>query len=325
MPVDHPGSTAEIVDVCTFYRFARIENPEEVRQRLLAEGEQCQLRGTVLLGLEGINSTLCGRRESLEQFLDTVRRIPGFGDLTAKFSRAAADNQVFHRLKVRVKEEIVTLGVLGVDPSKRTGTHVSAERWNDLLDDPDVVVIDTRNRYECEIGTFPGALQPDTGSFREFPDWVKTHLDPDKHLRIAMFCTGGIRCEKASAFMLESGFAEVFHLDGGILRYLETVAPDDNRWAGECFVFDQRVSVDPSLGEGEFSQCFACRRPVSAAEREHPDYREGVSCPNCAGTFTETQLAAFTERRRQVVLAEQRGERHIGQKQLPGKKTATPN
>ena len=313
------------MDVCTFYRFVRIENPEEVRLQLLAEGELQGLRGTVLLGVEGINSTLCGERESLERFLDAVRRIPGLSDLIAKFSRAASGNQVFHRLKVRVRQEIVTLGVPGVDPSSRTGEHVSAEQWNGLLDDPGVVVIDTRNRYECGIGTFPGALQPETDSFREFPEWVKNRLDPQKHPRIAMFCTGGIRCEKASAYLLEAGFPQVYQLDGGILRYLEAVAPENNRWEGECFVFDQRVSVDPSLGEGEFSQCFACRRPISAAEREHPDYQEGISCPHCVGTFTEEQLAAFAERRRQVVLAERRGEQHIGQKQLPGKKIGTPD
>jgi UPF0176 protein len=309
------------MDVCTFYRFVRIEDPAAVRLLLHATGESLGLRGTVLLGSEGINATMCGDRESLELFLAQVRSIAGLEDLEAKYSRAESGNQVFHRLKVRVRQEIVTLGVPGLDPSKRTGVHVCAERWNALLDDPSVVVIDTRNRYECDIGTFPGALRPDTDTFREFPDWVKSHLDPGKHPRIAMFCTGGIRCEKASSFMLEAGFTEVCQLDGGILRYLETVAPEQNRWEGECFVFDQRVSVDPSLEEGEFSQCFACRRPVSAAEREHPDYLEGISCPHCAGTLDEAQLASFVERRRQVVLAGQRGELHVGQKQVSGRRT----
>lgn len=310
------------MEVCTFYRFVRLADLEGIQARLLALGESLGVRGTVLLGEEGVNSTMCGTRPALERFLAGVREVPGLEDLPAKFSRAESGNDVFHRLKIRIKPEIVTLGVPGLDPSRRTGEHVDAARWNALLDDPEVIVIDTRNRYECAIGTFPGAVQPDTDTFREFPRWVESHLDPSKHRRVAMFCTGGIRCEKASAFMLEAGFESVYQLDGGILQYLETVGTSTNRWQGECFVFDQRVSVDDSLGEGDYSQCYACRHPLSPDDRAHPDYAEGIRCPHCAGTVDARRAAAFTERRRQVVLAAQRGHKHVGERQVPGKATA---
>jgi UPF0176 protein len=309
------------MDVCTFYRFVHLSDLEAIRTKLVALGESLGVRGTVLLGEEGVNSTLCGSRESLQRFLGGVREVPGLEDLPAKFSRAAAGNDVFHRLKVRIKPEIVTLGVPGLEPARRTGEHVDAVRWNALLDDPEVIVIDTRNRYECAIGTFPGAIQPDTDTFREFPRWVDTHLDPAKHRRVAMFCTGGIRCEKASAFMLEAGFETVYQLDGGVLRYLETVGASGNRWRGECFVFDQRVSVDESLGEGDFSQCFACRHPLSSTDRNHPDYEEGIRCPHCAGTVDARRAAAFAERRRQVVLASKRGRKHVGERQTPAQRS----
>ncbi len=307
------------MEVCTFYRFVTLSDLAAIQARLLALGDSLGLRGTILIATEGVNSTMSGDRDALERFLMGVREVPGLEDLTAKFSRAEEGNDVFHRLKVRIKTEIVTLGVPGVRPERHTGEHVDAARWNVLLADPDVVVIDTRNRYECAIGTFPGALQPETDAFREFPQWVESHLDPAKHRRVAMFCTGGIRCEKASAFMLQAGFESVYQLDGGILRYLETVEPTGNQWQGECFVFDQRVSVDETLSEGDYSQCFACRHPLSALDRQRPEFAEGISCPHCAGTFDAGQVAGFVERRRQVLLAEKRGHKHVGERQTHGK------
>ena len=297
--------------VCTFYKFVRLQELPELQARVQRAGETLDLRGTVLLADEGINGTLAGTLDALQSFIGELTLHPAFADLPVKFSTAATDNEVFYRLKVRLKREIVALGLPSVDPSLRTGEHVSAQQWNELLDDPDVLVIDTRNRYECDVGSFPGAIQPDTRSFREFPAFVAANLDPARHRAVAMFCTGGIRCEKASAYMLDQGFEHVYQLDGGILKYFETVAAADNRWQGECFVFDQRVSVNDNLTEGEFAQCFACRRPLSAADQQHPDYEVGVCCPSCLGERSERDRAGFRERQRQIVLAEQRGEKHI--------------
>ncbi len=308
-------------DVVTFYQFAPLpaaESPESLealRDRLHNTAEQHSLKGTILLASEGMNGTLTGERHALEAFARVLTAVPGFADMPFKYSVASAGNPVFYRLKVRLKPEIVALGQPQVKPAARTGTHVDAETWNRLLDDPELIVIDTRNDYEIGIGTFPGAVDPGTRSFKQFPDYVAT-LDPQRQPRVAMFCTGGIRCEKASAYMLEQGFEEVFQLDGGILRYLETVAPNDNRWQGECFVFDQRVSVDRELGEGSYEQCFACRRPLTAEDLASADYHQGVSCPNCVGDQDEAQRAAFAERQRQVELAAARGELHVG-KRMP--------
>jgi UPF0176 protein len=302
--------------VMTFYRFVRLQMLETLRSALEADADALGLKGTVLLAEEGINGTLAGERSALEAFRGALAQEPAFAGLPCKFSAADAENPVFHRLKVRIKREIVTFGQPDLDPSARTGEHVDASRWNALLDDPDVLVIDTRNHYEIGIGTFPGAVDPGTRSFREFPDFVAAHVDPREHPRVAMFCTGGIRCEKASAFLLEQGFEAVYQLDGGILKYLETVPPEQNRWLGECFVFDQRVSVDNALEEGAYRQCYACRRPLSQADLESPDYREGVSCPHCVDEHSVEQRAAFAERRRQVMLAEARGERHVGAPQI---------
>jgi UPF0176 protein len=229
--------------VMTFYRFVRLDGLPAWRDALAAQAAALGLRGTILLAAEGINATLAGRRESLDAFRADLTRRPELTGLVCRFSTADADNPVFDRLKVRIKAEIVRLDQPGVAPDRRTGEHVDAQRWNALLDDPEVLVLDTRNAYEIELGTFPGAIDPGTRSFRQFPDYVRRHLDPARHRRVAMFCTGGIRCEKASAWMLAQGFETVYQLDGGILRYLETVPDTKNRWQGECFVFDQRVSV----------------------------------------------------------------------------------
>jgi len=299
----------------TFYRFTPLVRLETLRADLEARAEALDLKGTILLAEEGINGTLAGAQRALEAMAAVLRGIDGLDVMPFKFSEANTGNPVFYRLKVRIRPEIVALGQPGVNPASRTGTHVDAATWNALLDDPDVLVIDTRNHYEVGVGTFPGAVDPVTRSFRQFPDYVAT-LDPSSQRKVAMFCTGGIRCEKASAFMLDQGFEAVFQLDGGILKYLETVPEGENRWQGECFVFDQRVSVDDALGEGTYRQCFACRTPLTPEDTESPDYLAGISCPHCVGALSEEQRASFEERQRQVRLAEARGDLHVG-KRMP--------
>lgn len=301
--------------VMTFYQFAPLADLEAVQADLQQRAQTLGLKGTILLAAEGINGTLTGDEPALKTFAEVLGGIPGFERMPFKFSESRPGNPVFYRLKVRIKPEIVALGRPEVNPARRTGTHVDAATWNALLDDPHVLVIDTRNHYEIGIGTFPGAVDPGTRSFRQFPEYVAS-LDPVRQPKIAMFCTGGVRCEKASAYMLEQGFEAVYQLDGGILKYLETVPEGENRWQGECFVFDQRISVNGSLGEGTYQQCFACRRPLTAEEMTSPDYVAGVSCPHCVDEHTATQRASFEERQRQVRLADARGDLHVG-KQMP--------
>lgn len=301
-----------MMQVVSFYRFVEVSRPDQLRDELLELARDLKLYGTVLIAHEGINGTLTGARGALDTFVEALRARPEFCDIVSRHSCAAHGNPVFHRLKVRVRREIVSFGQPGVDPLARSGEHVNAERWNELLDDPGVVVIDARNAYEIGIGKFPGALDPNTKSFREFPEFVKESLDPQDNPRVAMYCTGGIRCEKASAFLLAEGFAEVYQLSGGILEYLENVSAETSCWDGECFVFDQRVSVDAALTEGTYQQCFACRRPLSAEDLESMDYRRGVSCAYCVGELSFDREAALTERDRQVSIAADRGERHIG-------------
>jgi UPF0176 protein len=304
--------------VMTFYRFVDLEELPALREALAAEARALGLCGTVLLAAEGINGTLAGAREDLEAFREQLCARPAFAGMECKFSAAEPGRPVFHRLKVLIKPEIVALKKPGLRPAEITGEHVDWARWNALLDDPDVVVIDTRNAYEVAVGTFPRAVDPGTRSFRQWPDYVERTLDPSVNRRVAMFCTGGIRCEKASAYLLQQGFEHVYQLDGGILKYLETVPQDQNRWQGECYVFDQRVSVDVELGEGSLEQCDACGRPLTEADRATPEYDPGVSCPHCAHTLSPARRAAFAERRRQEELAARRGQRHVGavQKQV---------
>ena len=304
--------------VMTVYRFVALNELELLRDTLLERAEALRLKGTILLAEEGINGTLAGEPDALDAFRQLLESREAFRGMTFKHSTASADNPVFYRLKVRIKPEIVSFRQPGLDPARRTGQHVDAERWNQLLDDPDVLVIDTRNSYEIDIGTFPGAVNPQTRSFREFPEYVRQQIDPERHPQVAMFCTGGIRCEKATAFMLEQGFDAVYQLDGGILGYLETTNPEENRWQGECFVFDQRVSVDTALAEGGYQQCYACRRPLSDEDLASSDYREGISCPHCIHEHSPAQLSGFAERRHQILLAEARGERHLGAPQEDG-------
>ena len=274
----------------------------------------------MLLATEGINGTVSGPEEGLEQLLAALRADPRLLDLAVK--RHSAPSQAFHRLKVRLKDEIVTIGRPGVDPTKAVGTYVAPADWNALIDDPGTLVIDTRNGYEVAVGSFEGALDPGTASFRSFPAWVEEVLRPlvaeQQPKALALFCTGGIRCEKATAHLIQAGFAGVHHLEGGILRYLETVDPAESRWQGECFVFDQRVAVNHRLEPGEHSLCHGCRMPLSAADRLLPSYREGVSCRHCLDRLAPEDRERFSERQRQVDLARRRGEDHIGRQFPPG-------
>jgi UPF0176 protein len=297
--------------VVTFYRFVRLDELETLRDRIETVCRRLGLLGTVLLAEEGLNATLVGAGRDLRVIARWLRGDERFAGMAFKFSTATSANPVFGRLKVRIKPEIVSFG-RPVDAAARTGEHVDWATWNRLLADADVPVVDVRNSYEIEIGTFPEAVDPGTRSFREFPAFVAEHLDPATQPRVAMFCTGGIRCEKASAYLLEQGFEQVYQLDGGILRYLEDTAGADNRFVGECFVFDQRVSVTAELAEGGYEQCFACRRPLAPADLESARYERGVSCPACYDTTTAAQRGAFAERARQVEMNRERGESHLG-------------
>lgn len=298
--------------VATFYRFVALTELDVWQQRLEDHARALELRGTVLLAEEGINGTLVGAASKLREFVDALLAQPQFAEMPVKVSTAAGQHPVFHRLKIRVKAEIVAMGLPAVRPAARTGTHVNPQRWHELLDDPAIPVVDVRNAYETEIGRFEQATDPQTESFRQFPDYVAQNLDPKTQPRVAMYCTGGIRCEKASAYLLDQGFAEVYQLDGGILNYLAEVEPETNRWEGECFVFDQRVSVDAQLQEGAYQQCFACRRALTAADLSSPKYVKGQSCPRCIDELSDAQRLSFAERQRQVELAKRRGTKHIG-------------
>jgi UPF0176 protein len=303
--------------VMTFYRFVDLDAVAELRDALESAAVALQLEGTVILASEGVNGTLAGAREHLEAFRTVLHEHAAFAGMTCRFTAAEADKPIFHRLKVVVRPEIVALRQPGVRPVEATGEHVGWEQWHALLDAPDVVVVDTRNAFEVAVGSFPGAIDPGTKSFREWPGFVAAALDPSVHRRVAMFCTGGIRCEKASAYLLDHGFEHVYQLDGGVLGYLEQVPEAESRWQGECYVFDRRVSVDTALAEGTFEQCDACGRPLTPQDRAAPGYEPGISCLHCAPLQTPERRAAFAERRRQEVLAASRGERHVGAVQRP--------
>ncbi|MEB3233883.1 MAG: rhodanese-related sulfurtransferase, partial [Cyanobacteriota bacterium] len=268
---------------------------------LLALAERCGVRGTILLAGEGVNGTISGPQAGIQQVLARLRQRPGLEQLEAKLSWAA--EQAFARLKVRLKREIVTMGCPTVKPAEQVGTYVPPDQWDALINDPDTLVIDTRNAYEVAVGSFTGAIDPGTASFREFPAWVEQELRPlvaARHPKaIAMFCTGGIRCEKSTAYLLQQGFQNVHHLQGGILRYLEEVPQERSSWRGECFVFDQRVSVNHRLEPGSYSLCFACGLPLAPAELQHPAYREGISCHHCISRFSDSDRVRFAERQRQ--------------------------
>ncbi|TDP37579.1 UPF0176 protein [Idiomarina aquatica] len=291
------------------YKFVELNDFEQLREPLYQTLIDNDVKGTLLLAREGINGTICGTREGIDNVLKYLRADPRLADVDHKES--PSDTQAFYRTKVKLKKEIVTLGVDWVDPKNTVGTYVEPEQWNDLISDPEVLVIDTRNEYEYAVGTFEGAVNPKTEAFREFPEYVKQHLDPAKHKKVAMFCTGGIRCEKSTAYLKEQGFDEVYHLKGGILKYLEMVPEQTSKWNGECFVFDQRVTVKHGLEQGEYDQCYACRMPITEQEKQSEHYQKGVSCPHCFDKTTAEQKERFAERERQIQLAKQRGEQHI--------------
>ncbi len=296
--------------VCALYKFVTLENFQALRQPLLNVMEHHGLRGTLLLANEGINGTVAGSRSAIDSLLTWLRQDPRLVDIDHKES--FTDQPPFNRAKVKLKKEIVTMGVEGIDPKRIVGTYINAKDWNTLISDPDVIVVDTRNDYEYQVGTFKNALNPKTTSFREFPDFVKTHLKPEQHKKIAMFCTGGIRCEKSTAFLKEQGFTEVYHLKGGILKYLEEVPAQETLWQGECFVFDERVTVNHQLQKGNYDQCNACRLPITETDKTSEHYQQGVSCPYCYDKVSAEQKQRFSEREKQIALAKQRGEAHIG-------------
>ncbi len=297
--------------VAAVYKFAELDDYEELRGPLLEVMRGQGVRGTILLASEGINGTIAGGREGVDCVLAHIESDPRLTGLSRKES--CSEEQPFNRTKVRLKKEIVTMGVAGVDPKDVVGTYVKPRDWNALISDPDVTVIDTRNSYEFELGTFENAVDPGTESFREFPEYVDKAMDPGKHKRVAMFCTGGIRCEKSTAYLKAHGFEEVYHLQGGILKYLEEVPESESLWRGECFVFDGRVSVTHDLEPGRYSLCYACRQPISEADKQADTFEKGVSCPRCYGKTTAEQCERFRDRQKQVDLAEKRGEVHIGE------------
>jgi UPF0176 protein len=298
------------VVVCALYRFVRLEDYRELRTPLLRLLHEHGIGGTLLLAPEGINGTVSGSRAAIDALLAWLRGDARLSALEAK--EAYADNIPFKRARVKLKKEIVTLGVPGIDPNHSVGTYVDPADWNALISSPDVVLVDTRNDYEVRVGTFRNAINPQTDTFRDFPGYVQRQLDPEKHRKVAMFCTGGIRCEKSTALLRQLGFENVYHLKGGILKYLEQVPEQQSLWEGECFVFDERVTVDHRLQPGSYRQCNACRMPVSAADMESPDYRPGISCPHCADRLSAQQRERFAERQKQLELARARGEHHIG-------------
>jgi len=306
MDIYHP------IKVAALYRFVAFDAPEKLQPHIQAQCAAGGIKGTILLAHEGINGTVAGTPAAIDALIVFLRNIPGCDDLDVKYSHAK--EMPFYRMKVRLKREIVTLGVDGIDPKREVGTYVQPEDWNALISDPDTVLIDTRNDYEVAIGTFDGAIDPQTKSFSEFPDWFRAHRDElaTGKTKFAMFCTGGIRCEKSTAFLKAEGIEEVYHLEGGILRYLENIPEAQSKWQGECFVFDERVSVKHGLELGDMELCHACRRPISQADKASAHFIEGVSCPACYGERTDDDRARFAERQRQIALAKKRGKQHIG-------------
>jgi UPF0176 protein len=323
--MQHTGSGAQTLPlrVAALYQFCRLDACVPLRDALARVCRQQGVRGTLLLAREGINGTIAGSAGGIDAVLAHIRAIPGCAALDVKFSGAAT--MPFHRMKVRIKREIVTMGQPDIDPVLSVGTYVTAHDWNALIADPATLVIDTRNAYEVAVGTFAGAVDPQTRSFSEFPAWFRANRDAvlAGKRKVAMFCTGGIRCEKSTAFLRAEGVGEVYHLKGGILKYLEEVAPDDSLWQGECFVFDQRVAVGHALAPGSHGLCHACRMPVSPQDRQSALYEPGVSCPACHASRTDAQRAAYRERHRQETLAAAQGRAHVGA-QLPVVRKASP-
>ena len=301
--------------VAALYKFVEIDDLLSLQSNLYEICEKNNIMGTILIANEGINGTISGKTNEINQTISLLKSDKRFTNIEIKYS--STDKQPFHRMKVRLKKEIVTIGLPEINPNNKVGTYVKPDDWNDLISDPNVVVIDTRNKYETKIGSFKNALDPETSSFREFPDWVKKFKSSKENAnkKIAMFCTGGIRCEKASSLMKEEGFEDVYHLQGGILKYLETVDREKSLWNGECFVFDQRVCLTDELEVGSYKMCFACRMPITEEEMQNEKYIEGISCIYCYDKTTKEKKERFGSRQKQILLAKERGEKHLGGKQ----------
>ena len=301
--------------VAALYKFVEISDLLSLQDNLYNICEENNIMGTILIADEGINGTISGKHNEIKETISSLTSDDRFSNIEIKYS--STDKQPFHRMKVRLKKEIVTIGLPEINPNKKVGKYVKPEDWNKLISDPNVVVIDTRNKYETKIGSFQNALDPETSSFREFPDWVKKfkNSEDNTNKKIAMFCTGGIRCEKASSLMKEEGFEDVYHLQGGILKYLETIDKENSLWNGECFVFDQRVCLTDELEVGSYKMCFACRMPITEEEMQNEKYIEGISCIYCYDKTTKEKKERFGSRQRQILLAKERGEKHLGGKQ----------
>ncbi len=308
--VKHIPVNQGAIQVAAFYKFVPLHKLEDMQADISDICKASDLLGTILLAHEGINGTIAGPRDSIDKLFVFLGQYPGLENLDRKISYCKQNP--FYRMKVRLKKEIVTLGVEGIDPGCGVGEYVAPELWNELISQPDVRLIDTRNDYEVGLGTFVGAENPGTGSFREFPAWVEANLDTEKDQKVAMFCTGGIRCEKSTALLKALGYKNVYHLEGGILNYLEKVPADESMWQGDCFVFDNRVTVDHDLPEGRYELCPACRMPLSEEDRKSPKFEKNVSCPKCFDRLTPERRASLEERGRQIELAAARGEKHIG-------------
>ena len=300
----------EAIVVCALYHFVNIDDCETLQESLLSLLKSNRVKGTLLIAAEGINGTVAGTSEGIKSLQDFLANDGRFEGIACKFSNA--EKMPFPRTRVKLKKEIVTMGVTDIDPQQIVGTYVKAKEWNELISDPEVTVIDTRNEYEVLIGTFENAVNPHTESFREFPSFAESELSPTRHKKIAMFCTGGIRCEKSTAFLKARGFDDVYHLEGGILKYLEDVPKKESLWQGECFVFDDRVTVDHNLKPGSYDQCHACRMPISDVDKKSDAYVKGISCSHCIDRKTDADRARFRERQKQIQLASERGEDHIG-------------
>tara|TARA_B100000768_G_C11269745_1_gene372819 strand:+ start:862 stop:1803 length:942 start_codon:yes stop_codon:yes gene_type:complete len=307
-----------------FYHFVSLENIEQFQIFIQKFCQKNNIKGTILLASEGINGTISGQDISIHNFLKFIREDSFFNDnfKNLEHKESWAEKNPFYRMKVRLKKEIVALGVDGISPTKKVGQYVTPEEWNNLIKDPNTIVIDTRNNYEVDIGTFKNSINPKTKSFREFPVYVDNNLKNNKSKKVAMFCTGGIRCEKATSLMLEKGFKDVYHLKGGILKYLENIPQEQSLWEGECFVFDQRVAVTHGLNEGQYDQCYACRHPLSPSELISKKYDKGISCPYCFNKLSDKKQAGVIERQKQMVLAKARGEKHIGDNQNKNKESS---
>ena len=298
----------------TFYHFVKIEEYKKLQPVIQKFCDKSFIKGTILLASEGINGTLSADEKNINGFHHFIKNDERFKNKFKNISHKEswAKKNPFYRMKVKLKKEIVTLGVEGISPTKKVGKYVKPDEWNELISDPDTIIIDTRNTYEVDIGSFKGAVNPKTKSFRELPQFLEKNIKKYKGKKIAMFCTGGIRCEKATSFLVEKGIENVFHLQGGILKYLEKISKEKSLWEGECFVFDQRVALTHKLKEGKYNQCFACRHPLSPDEMLSEQYKKGTSCPYCYNKLSNKKKSSLLERQKQIDLARKKGEEHIG-------------